>query len=60
MRMDEGLDTGDMILKEEVTLAPDETGGSLFDRLAEVGAKLAVQTYRHLKMERQNLIFRSG
>lgn len=28
MRMDEGLDTGDMILKEEVTLAPDETGGA--------------------------------
>ncbi len=44
MRMDEGLDTGDMILREEVTLAPDETGGSLFDRLAEVGAKLCVKT----------------
>lgn len=49
MRMDEGLDTGDMILKEEVTLAPDETGGSLFDRLAEVGAKLAVQTLQALE-----------
>lgn len=49
IRMDEGLDTGDMILKEEVTLAPDETGGSLFDRLAEVGAKLAVQTLQALE-----------
>lgn len=49
MRMDEGLDTGDMILKEEVTLAPDETGGSLFVRLAEVGAKLAVQTLQALE-----------
>ena len=49
MQMNEGLDTGDMILKEEVTLAPDETGGSLFDRLAEVGAKLAVQTLQALE-----------
>lgn len=49
MRMDEGLDTGDMILKEEVTLTPNETGGSLFDRLAEVGAKLAVQTLQALE-----------
>ncbi len=40
MRMDEGLDTGDMILKEEVKIRVDETGGSLFDRLSEVGAKL--------------------
>ena len=44
MRMDEGLDTGDMILKEEVKIRADETGGSLFDRLSEVGAKLCVRT----------------
>lgn len=44
MRMDEGLDTGDMIMKTEVTLDPKETGGSLFDRLAEEGAKLCVET----------------
>ncbi len=44
MRMDEGLDTGDMILKEEVVLAPEETGGSLFDRLAKTGASLCVRT----------------
>ncbi len=31
MRMDEGLDTGDMILKEEVVLSEKETGGSLFE-----------------------------
>lgn len=46
MRMDEGLDTGDMIEKTEVVLAEDETGGSLFDRLAEEGAKLCVHTMR--------------
>lgn len=43
-RMDEGIDTGDIILKEEVTLAEDETGGSLFERLAKTGAELCVKT----------------
>ncbi len=44
MRMDAGLDTGDMIMAEKVALAPDETGGSLFDRLSSVGAELLVRT----------------
>ena len=44
MRMDEGLDTGDMILREEVVLDENETGGSLFDRLSDVGASLCVKT----------------
>lgn len=44
MRMNEGLDTGDMIMKEEVIVRADETGGSLFDRLSEIGAKLCVKT----------------
>lgn len=43
MRMDEGLDTGDMILKEEVRLAAEETGGSLFERLAQTGAELCLR-----------------
>ncbi len=34
MYMDEGLDTGDVLLKEPLTLAPGETGGTLHDRLA--------------------------
>ena len=34
MHMDEGLDTGDIILTAELDIAPDETGGSLHDRLA--------------------------
>ena len=41
MQMDEGLDTGDMLLTEEVTLDPEETGGSLFDKLSQVGAQLS-------------------
>lgn len=48
MRMDEGIDTGDMILKEEVELREDETGGSLFDRLAEKGAELCVRTLEEI------------
>ena len=44
MRMDEGLDTGDMIMKTELVLDAKETGGSLFDKLAAEGAKLCVKT----------------
>jgi methionyl-tRNA formyltransferase len=36
MYMDEGLDTGDMLLQKRIEIAPDETAGSLHDRLAEI------------------------
>src|SRR5438132_5298995 len=36
MYMDEGLDTGDILLEKKIAIAPDETGGSLHDRLAEI------------------------
>ena len=49
MQMDEGLDTGDMLLKTEVTIEPKETGGSLFDKLADAGAKLCVETLEALQ-----------
>ena len=49
MRMNAGLDTGDIILQERTPLAPDETGGSLFDRLAEMGAKLLLRTLDELE-----------
>lgn len=49
MRMAEGIDTGDMILKEEVVIREDETGGSLFERLAEVGAGLCVKTMKAIE-----------
>lgn len=48
-RMDIGIDTGDMIAKREVRIAEDETGGSLFDKLSEVGAKLCVETMEMLE-----------
>ena len=40
MQMNEGLDTGDMLLKVEIPIEEKETGGSLHDKLAEAGAKL--------------------
>ncbi|MCR5053317.1 MAG: methionyl-tRNA formyltransferase [Lachnospiraceae bacterium] len=43
MQMGVGLDDGDILLQEEVELDKNETGGSLFDRLSEVGAKLIVE-----------------
>ena len=42
MRMDEGLDTGPMLLDERVAIAPDETAETLHDTLATLGAKLIV------------------
>lgn len=49
MQMDEGLDTGDMLLKTEVILDEKETGESLHDKLAAAGAKLCVKTLQGLK-----------
>lgn len=49
MYMDEGIDTGDMLLKTVVELAPDETGGSLFDKLSDEGAKLLIRTLKALE-----------
>ena len=49
MRMDVGLDTGDIIAKKQVRIAEDETGGSLFDKLAAVGAELCVETMQMLE-----------
>lgn len=44
MFMDEGIDTGDMLLKAAVKIDEKETGGSLHDKLAAVGGDLLVET----------------
>lgn len=49
MQMDEGLDTGDMLLKTEVVITPEETGESLHDKLAKAGAELCVKTLAELE-----------
>ena len=49
MYMDVGMDTGDMILKEETEIAPDETTGELWDRLAKIGSDLLVKTLEQIE-----------
>ncbi len=49
MRMDEGLDTGDMIRQHEIEISPHETGGSLFERLAKVGAEACVKALEDIE-----------
>ncbi len=49
MQMDEGIDTGDMLLVEETEIGENETAGELFDRLSEMGAHLAVKTLEALE-----------
>ena len=44
MYMNEGMDMGDMILKEEVEIEEDDTYGTLYEKLKKVGGKLIVQT----------------
>lgn len=43
MQMERGLDTGPVLLERRIALRPDETGGSLHDRLAELGAAAVVE-----------------
>ena len=51
MRMDEGLDTGDMLTKCIVPITEEETGGSLFDKLSTAGAELLSTTLKRLETE---------
>jgi methionyl-tRNA formyltransferase len=44
MLMNEGLDTGDMLLRRRTPIGPDETASDLAARLAEIGADLVVET----------------
>ncbi len=44
MKMDAGLDTGPMISKRAIPIGPEDTAGSLFDKMAAIGAELLVET----------------
>ncbi len=44
MQMDEGLDTGDILLTRETDISADDTAASLYDRLAHLGAELISET----------------
>lgn len=54
MRMEEGLDTGPILLQAETAIGPEETAGELAPRLAEIGARLVVETLERL--ERGDLV----
>ncbi len=51
MYMDVGMDTGDMILKQEEQIKEDETTGELWERLSKIGAKLLVETLEQIEKE---------
>lgn len=53
-QMNEGIDTGDILLQKEYYLAQDETGESLFDRLCDLGAEAIVEAIE--KIEEGSLV----
>ena len=48
MYMDEGLDTGDLLLQRKIDIAPNETGGSLHDRLGQIAPVALLESLRML------------
>lgn len=51
MLMDEGMDTGDILLKESIKIEENETSGELFERLADIGAELLIKTIKGLETD---------
>lgn len=49
MQMDQGIDTGDMLMKEEVPISARETADSLHDKLAQAGARLIVEALAQIE-----------
>jgi methionyl-tRNA formyltransferase len=49
MRIDAGMDTGDMLLQEEIGIAPEETAPELAESMAEAGAPLMLETLRGIE-----------
>ena len=49
MYMDEGMDTGDMILTEKIEIGEDETTGELWNRLAKIGGRLLCETLEEIE-----------
>lgn len=56
MLMDEGMDTGDMLLKRELPIEEDDTAGSLSERLSLIGGELLIETLDALKENKLNPI----
>lgn len=49
MYMDAGMDTGDMILKQEIAIGEDETTGEIWNKLAQIGGDLLVETLQKIE-----------
>ena len=49
MYMDVGIDTGDIILQAKLPITPQETGGSLFDKMAALGSGLLIEALQKIK-----------
>jgi methionyl-tRNA formyltransferase len=49
MKIDAGLDTGDILLQEEIPIAPNDTSETLAPKLASIGAELVIATLRGLQ-----------
>ena len=52
MQMDEGVDTGDILLQEKLPIAPDDTAGTLSVKLAELGARALGRTLDLLRRDK--------
>ena len=52
MFMNAGMDTGDMLLKQEVEIGEDETTGELWDRLSKIGGQLLVETLNQIEQKK--------
>ncbi len=53
MYMDEGMDTGDIIMQEKLEIDENETTGELWDKLADLGGKLLVKTIKQIEQGKQ-------
>ena len=51
MRLDAGLDTGDMLLQQELAVGPEQTAADLYPLLAHIGAELMLETLKKLEEE---------
>jgi methionyl-tRNA formyltransferase len=56
MKMDEGMDTGDILLKREMPIDDEDTGETLSEKLSEMGAKVLIETISLLKKGKLNPI----
>lgn len=54
MQMDEGLDTGDMLIQKTFSISENMTGGELFNALSELGTKVLIETIQAVKENRLN------